>query len=80
MKIIEANPDPHHEFSELAIGDVFKMCGGLGKLYIKTNEIFSQGLKLNAFCFDNYDLESFWEHTRVIPYDAELTIFRKGES
>ena len=79
MKIIEANPYPHHEFGELAIGDMFKM-QGFDKLYIKTNEIFSQGLKLNAFCFDNYDLESFWEHTRVIPYDAELTIFRKGES
>ena len=25
MKIIEANPYPHHEFGELAIGDMFKM-------------------------------------------------------
>ena len=76
MKIIDTDPTPHHEFGELAIGDVFKM-QEFGKLYIKTNEIFSQGQKLNAFCFDNYDLESFWEHTRVIPYDAELIICQK---
>lgn len=45
MEIIEANPDPHHEFGELAIGDVFRT-QGFGKLYIKTNEIFSQSQKL----------------------------------
>lgn len=76
MKIIEANPDPYHDFSELAFGDVFKIRGS-DKTYMKIDAVISQGYEFNAFCFDDYDLEHFAPRIEVTPYDAELIIDKK---